>query len=131
MKLITSISMSFLFLTQGMNINMNLCEKMEDFSNFISHYKVHKEYGGDSFYEYVVEELFSSDGDNKAHHNGSHEDHSPAHSHNQCYHPSVFITSSYGVTLKALATKTSNQYTYYSFKFNSRYLESLFQPPRV
>ena len=41
--------MSFLFLTQGMNINMDLCEKIEHLSNFISHYKVHKEYGGDSF----------------------------------------------------------------------------------
>ena len=83
---------------------MDLCEKIEHLSNFISHYKVHKEYGGDSFYEYVVEELFSSDGDNKAHHNGSHEDHSPTHSHHQCYHTTVFITTSSGVTLNVLAS---------------------------
>ena len=131
MKIVTSISMAFLFLLQGMSPNMELCEQLEKASNFISHYQIHKEYGGDSFYEYVVEELFSDDGDNKAHHDGSHEDKAPVHSHQQCCHPSVFIPTSNNIALKTFDLKVKKEYSYYSFQFNSRYLESLFQPPRA
>ena len=123
--------MAFLFLIQGMASNMELCEQLEKFSSFISHYQIHKEYGGDSFYEYVVEEIFSDQGDNDAHHNESHEDKAPVHSHHQCCHPSVFIATSNGVAIKTFGYKEKNNYSFYSFQFNSRYLESLFQPPRA
>lgn len=123
--------MAFLFLLQGMSPNMELCEQLEKASNFISHYQIHKEYGGDSFYEYVVEELFSDDGDNNAHHDGSHEDKAPVHSHHQCCHPSVFIPTSNGIAIKVFDFKVKKKYSFYSFQFNSRYLESLFQPPRA
>jgi hypothetical protein len=131
MKIFTSISMALLFLLQGMSPNMELCEQLEKFSNFISHYQIHKEYGGDSFYEYVVEEIFSDQGDDDTHHNGSHDDKVPVHSHHQCCHPSVFITTSNGVAFKTFDFKVKKEYSYYSFQFNSRYLESLFQPPRA
>jgi hypothetical protein len=114
-----------------MSVNMDLCEQIERFSNFISHYQVHKEYGGDSFYEYAVEELFSKNGDIDAHHNGSHEDNTPIHSHNQCFHPSVFMTTSDSVVISTFIKKERKQHTYYQFQFNSRYLESLFQPPQA
>ena len=35
--------MAILFLTQGVSPNMELCEQLEKFSNFISHYQIHKE----------------------------------------------------------------------------------------
>ncbi len=110
---------------------MDLCEQLEKASNFISHYQIHKEYGGDSFYDYVTEEFFSNQEHSNAHHDGPHEDKTPVHSHHQCCHPSVFITTSSGVTFKAFIFKQKKQYANYSFQFNSRYLESLFQPPRV
>lgn len=131
MKIIISISMAFLFLTQGMTTNMELCEQVEKFSNFISHYQIHKEHGGDSFYEYVVEEVFSDQGDDDAHHNGAMEDNAPVHTHHQCCTPTVFIAPSNVVLLKNFLFKEKRQYSYYSFQFNSRYLESLFQPPKV
>ena len=123
--------MAFLFLTQGVFVNMDLCEQIDHFSDFISHYQVHKEYGGDSFSEYVVEKLFSEQGDSNAHHNDSHEENSPTHSHHQCYHSTVFLAPSHSVLLKTLVSDESTQNTYYPFQFNSRYLESLFQPPRA
>lgn len=131
MKIIASISLSFLFLTQGMTTNMDLCEQLEKFSNFISHYQIHKEHGGDSFYEYVVEEVFSDQGDDDAHHKGSMEDNTPRHTHHKCCNPSVFIAPSIVVSLKNFVFKEKRQYSYYYFQFNSRYLESPFQPPKV
>jgi hypothetical protein len=123
--------MAILFLTQGISANMELCEQLEKISTFVSHYQIHKEYGGDSFYEYVVEELFSDQGDNDAHHNGSHEDNVPLHSQHQCCHSPVFIATSNGIALKKLDFRVNKQYSQYSFQYNSRFLESLFQPPRA
>ena len=124
--------MALLFLLQGMTANVELCEQMEKFSHFISHYQMHKEYGGDSFYEYVVEEIFSDQGDNIDHHDGSHDDKNiPVHSHHQCCHPTVFVTPSNALAIKPLLYEERATYSHYSFQFNSRYLESLFQPPRA
>ena len=93
--------------------------------------QMHKEYGGDTFYEYVVEVIFSNQADNKDHHDGSHDDSAPVHSHHQCCHPTVFLTPSNALALKPLLFKERATYSHYSFQFNSRYLESLFQPPRA
>jgi hypothetical protein len=131
MKAFYSISMSMLFLFQGITANMEICEQIEKFSHFISHYQMHKEYGGDTFYEYVVEVIFSDQADNKDHHDGSHDDSAPVHSHHQCCHPTVFLTPSNALALKPLLFKERATYSHYSFQFNSRYLESLFQPPRA
>jgi hypothetical protein len=114
MKAFYSISMSMLFLFQGITANMEICEQIEKF-----------------FYEYVVEVIFSDQADNKDHHDGSHDDSAPVHSHHQCCHPTVFLTPSNALALKPLLFKERATYSHYSYQFNSRYLESLFQPPRA
>lgn len=131
MKAFCSISMAILFLFQGATANMEICEQIEKFSHFLSHYQMHKEYGGDTFYEYVVEVVFNDESDNKDHHDGSHDDCAPVHSHHQCCYPTVFLTPSNALTIKPLLFEKRVTYSYYSFQFNSRYLESLFQPPRA
>ena len=131
MKLVNAIALSFLFLTQGMNIGMDSSKQIEHFSNFIAHYQVHKEYGGDSFYEYVVEELFSDTGDIEAHHNGSHEDKLPIHSHTECSHASVYVIIADDFVMHTDSYSEKKQGIYYQFQFNSRYLETLFQPPQA
>jgi hypothetical protein len=122
--------MAFLFLLQGITSNMDMCDKMEHFAEFMEHYQVHKNYGGDSFFEYVVEELFDDQGDEN-HHKGAHENEAPAHSHHQCCHGSVFVAPSNSIVMKSITAEQVKQHTYYNFHFNSRFLESLFQPPRA
>lgn len=122
--------MSFLFLLQGITSTIDMCDKMEHFSDFMEHYQVHKDYDGDSFFEYVVEELFDDQGD-KEHHKGVHENEAPAHSHHQCCHASLFVMHSNSMVMKSITVEQAKQHTYYNFHFNSRFLESLFQPPRA
>jgi hypothetical protein len=131
MKLISSLSMVVLFLFQGMNISVDFHEHLEKVSDFISHYQVHKAYDGDSFYQYVVEELFDHPSDGESHHTDSHEDNTPSHSHQQSCHVSVFVAPSNSVAIPSITAEQVKQHTYYNFHFNSRFLESLFQPPRA
>lgn len=131
MNVFVSISMSFIFLLQGITQDMDLCEQIEQTSNFIAHYQDHKEYDGDSFFEYVVEDYFNDEGDKEGHHNGSDQEKIPSHTHHQCCHPLVFVAPSNSVAIKAIEFESSTQFDNYSFPFNSRFLESIFQPPRV
>ncbi|MCM4156474.1 hypothetical protein DHD80_10720 [Gramella sp. AN32] len=119
--------MSFVFLLQGLVLDMDLCEKI---SNFISHYQDHKEYDGDSFIDFVVEDYFNDNGDKEGHHNGF-DQKIPSHTSNQCCHPVVFLASSQWVDFKVIRLENRNKFDNYSFNFNSRYLESPFQPPRA
>ncbi|MEZ4792365.1 MAG: hypothetical protein R2783_02480, partial [Gelidibacter sp.] len=59
MKLLVSISMSFLFLFQGIAANMEVCEQIEEISHFIAHYQDHKQNEGYSFFEYVYEDYIN------------------------------------------------------------------------
>lgn len=131
MKALVSVLMSFIFLLQGVSMDMDLCEKIEELSAFITHYQDHKEYDGDSFFEYVVEDYFNDYGDKEGHHNGSEHDKVPSHSNHQCCHPIVFVTPSNSVAIKSIRFEGNTQFDQYTSQFNSRFLESLFQPPWV
>lgn len=122
--------MSFIFLLQGVAMDMDLCEQIEKISHFVDHYQDHREYDGDSFFEYVVEDYFNTDGDKEGHHTGSEKDKIPSHNHNQCCHPIVFVAPAYSVAIKSIRLENSIEFGQYSFHFNSRFLESLYQPPK-
>ncbi len=123
--------MVFLFLFQGVNVRMSFHESLEKVSDFISHYQVHKAYDDDSFLQYAVEELFDHPSDSESHHKETHDNETPAHSHQQIFQVSVFVAPSNSLTINSVAIEQMKQYSHYSFQFNSRSLESLFQPPRV
>jgi len=122
--------MVFLFLFQGMNVSVDFHEQLEKLSNFVSHYQVHKAYDGDSFFQYALEELYDHPSDSDSHHTNSNEDNAPSHSHQQNCHISVFVAPSNSLAISSIAMEQVKQYSLYSFQFNSRFLESLFQPPR-
>ncbi|MGV8814728.1 MAG: hypothetical protein ACOH2D_11530 [Gelidibacter sp.] len=130
MKILISISMSFIFLFQGISQDMDLCEPIQKISNFISHYQDHKVYG-DSFFEYVVEDYIDKDVKNEEHHKNKGSENMPVHSHHQCCHPVVFIIKTNSFLLDRLKFEEKKDFNYYTFQLNSRYLESLFQPPRA
>lgn len=110
---------------------MDLCGQIEKISHFITHYQDHKDFDGDSFFEYVGEEYFSDDHDGEEHHKDSNQNQSPSHSHHQCCHPLVFITPTNAVALNFLKFEEKRQVNSYTAQFNSRFPESLFQPPRA
>jgi len=122
--------MSILFFFQGISVEMDLCEQIQEISNFITHYQDHKVYG-DSFFEYVVEDYIDNDAKNEGHHNNQDKENIPVHSHYQFGHPVVFVANTNTVLLNRLKFKEKKQFNSYSFNFNSRYLESPFQPPKV
>ena len=130
MKIFISISLSFLFFIQGISVDMELCETIDKISNFITHYQDHKVYG-DSFFEYVVEDYIENDAKNKGHHNKPDKENMPVHSHHQCCHPVVFIANTNTVLINRLKFEEKEQFNLHTINFNSRYLESLFQPPKV
>ena len=131
MKVLVSIAMSFMLLLQGVAMDMDLCDKIEKVSTFIEHYQDHKEFDGDSLFEYVVEDYFNNDGDKQGHHDDSSHDEVPSHSQHQCCHPIVFVSTSNSVAIKSIRFEGNIQFDHYTLPFNSRFLESLFQPPRA
>jgi len=131
MKVFVSISMSFILLLQGVAMDMDLCENIEKVSIFIRHYQDHKEYDGDSFFEFVVEDYFNNDGVKEGHHNGSDQDKVPSHTQHQCCHPIVFVTASHAVVIKSIRFEGNTDLDHYTLPLSSRFQESLFQPPRA
>lgn len=130
MKVFVSITMSIFFFFQGISIDMDFCGPIKEISKFITHYQDHKVYG-DTFFEYVVEDYIDKDSNNEGHHNNSENENIPVHSHHQCCHPVVFIANTNSALLNQLKFEDKKQFNYHSFQLNSRYLESLFQPPRA
>ncbi len=130
MKVFISISMSILFFFQGISVDMDLCGPIQEISKFIAHYQDHKVYG-DSFFEYIIEDYIDDDAKNKGHHNNPDKENLPAHSHHQCCHPLVFIVNSNIALINRLKFEEEKQFNLHTINFNSRYLESLFQPPQV
>lgn len=131
MKVFTSISMSFIFLLQGMASDMDLCEPIDNTFNFITQYHDHKDFDGNSFFEYIAEEYFGDDHHGEEQPRDSSEKQSPAHSDHQCCHPLVFITPTNTVVLNLLKFEEKKQVNSNTSQLNSRFMESLFQPPRV
>ena len=131
MKILFSISMSILFFFQGISIDMDFCGPIKEISSIITHYQDHKVYG-DSFFGYVVEDYIDNDAKNEGHHNNPDKENTPLHSHNQCCHPLVLIiANNNSVLTNRLKFKEKEQFNLHKVNFPSRYLESLFQPPKV
>ncbi|WP_226990025.1 hypothetical protein [Cellulophaga baltica] len=125
------MSMSFLFLFQGMAANMEVCEQIEEISHFIAHFQDHKQNEGYSFFEYVYEDYINDDGKPDNHHQESDHEDAPLHTSHQCCQHFVFFAPFQPTLINDGSSEEQNQINSYTFNINSRYLESLFQPPKV
>ena len=131
MKTLFSISMSLLFFFQGISLDMDFCGPIKEISSIVTHYQDHKVYG-DSFLDYVVEDYFGKEAKDERHHNDSDKENAPVHSHHQCCHPLVLFAANKNTdTTNRLKFEDKKQFSLYKVNFTSRYLESLFQPPKV
>ncbi len=123
--------MSILFFFQGISIDMDFCGPIKEISSIITHYQDHKVYG-DSFLEYLVEDYVDNDAKNEEHHHNPDNDNTPIHSHQQCCHPLVLMIANNNSALtNRLKFEGKEQFNLHKVNFTSRYLESLFQPPKV
>ncbi|MGI9527360.1 MAG: hypothetical protein ACR2MS_09660 [Weeksellaceae bacterium] len=131
MKIFLSISMSIVFLFQGISTDMDFCGPIKEISSVISHYQDHKVYG-DSFLKCVIENYTDNDAKNEEHHHSPDKENTPVHSHNQCCHPLVLIIANNTLAItNQLKFEEKKQYNLHKVNFTSRYLESPFQPPQV
>lgn len=110
---------------------MEICEQIEEISHFIAHYQDHKEDDGYSFFEYVYEDYINDDGKTDNHHPDSDRENVPVHTGHQCCQHFVFFAPFQLTLINDVSYDVQNQSNYYTFQLNSRYLESLFQPPQV
>ncbi len=123
--------MSLLFLFQGTAANMEVCEQIEEISHFISHFQDHSDSDDYSFFEYVYEDYINNDGNSDDHYQDSDHDDTPVHSSHQCCQHFVFFTSFQPAIINSVLEELNSEINYHSFELNSRYLDTLFQPPRV
>lgn len=131
MKILVSISMSFLFFFQGIAANMEVCEQIEEISHFIAHYQDHKEDDGYSFIDYVYQDYIKDDGKLDNHHPDPDHENAPVHTNHQCCLHFVFLSPFRPTSISPIFSESQNEYNFYNFQLNSRYLESLLQPPKV
>jgi len=122
--------MSFLFLFQGIAANMEVCKQIEKISDFIAHYQQHNSFNGDSFFEFVYEDLIADNHNSNDHHKNSEEDNTLIHSHQCCQHFMFFVPFEPSL-LNVAPSEEQPLFNYYTFNIHPRYLESPFQPPKV
>lgn len=131
MNLITSISLSFLFLLQGFGLSVDLCCELPKISNLLEHYEEHNKSYGDSFIDFLEEDYLTFDGSQRHHENSDHEDLPFQGSHHCCGHSLVYhyLEKEHVVFTEVVQIKP--QYSIYQSTFYSEFLESPFQPPQV
>ena len=130
MKTVVNIGLVILLFFQGISANVDVCEQIHKISFFFTHYDDHKVYG-DSFYEYVVEDYVDKDVKNAKHHDNTERENVSFHSHHAHCHNEVFIANTDTTLLRQSKFAEEKQFNLHLLSFNSRFLESLFQPPRV
>lgn len=132
MNSILSISFSYLFLMQAMVPTMDLCCELPKLPNLFDHYEDHKEFDGDSFWQFLAEDYLNYKGDTQGHHDESDHDDLPFHGQHQCYHGYTFIAQlSNHLETDIFHFSTQTGATLYSFSLCSEYSESPFQPPKA
>ena len=131
MKLITAISLSILFLFQAVMPNIDMGCEFQKIGAMYSHYQEHKEFDGDSFLDFILEDYILDDDSSKKHHENSNHHEAPIHSSHQCGHITYFLSCQSQFVLENFNFSENLRFDNYNAFFSSAYLDTLFQPPRV
>jgi len=111
------------------NIDMG-CE-FQKIASIYAHYQEHKEFDGDSFLDFVLEDYINNDGSAKEHHENSNHHEAPIHNSHQCCHVTFFFNQQFHIALEAFNYSENLKFDNYRAFFSSTYLDTLFQPPQV
>lgn len=112
--------------------NMDICCELQKVPALFEHFKEHKTIGGDSFFEFIVEDYIHHNDNNEGHHDHDKDENLPFHGQHQCNHAPIYL--SYTFSNIELGDKTFSLQTkgsYYQFSISSEYLETLIQPPQA
>ncbi len=131
MKLISSITLSFIFMLQAIMPNVDIGCEFQKITEIYDHYQEHKAFDGDSFLDFVLEDYINNDGSLPEHKTNSNHQESPYHNAHQSCCSLFYFPTNQEPTLVVFDTTENMQYNHYKAFFSSAYLESLFQPPRV
>lgn len=117
---------------QVMVPNMDLCCELQKLPELFDHYDDHKEFEGDSFWEFLAEDYLNDKGDAQGHHDDSDHENLPFRGQHQCCHGYVFIPSlSDHVKVAARYFCTQTKASSYTFSISTGYLDAPFQPPKA
>lgn len=111
------------------NIDMG-CE-FQKIGEMYSHYQEHKEFDGDSFLDFILEDYVLDDDSSKEHHENSNHHQAPSHCSHQCSNITYFITCQSQFVLEDVNFSENIRFYNYKAFFSSTYLDTLFQPPQV
>ncbi len=131
MKLITSISLSIVFMFQAVMPSIDMGCEFQKIAAVYSHYQEHKNFDGDSFFEFIIEDFVLDDDSSKEHHENSNHHEAPIQNSHQCCHITFFILQQSQFNLEPVNFKETLKFDNYNAFFSSAYLDTLFQPPRV
>ena len=131
MKLITSISLSILFMFQAVMPNIDMGCEFQKIAAIYSHYQEHRVFDGDTFLEFILEDYILNDGSSKEHHENSNHHEAPFHNSHQCSHVAFFFLQQSQFILEPLTYKGNLKFDDYKVSLTSTYLDTLFQPPQV
>lgn len=123
--------MSILFMFQAAMPNIDLGCEFQKIAAVYSHYQEHKNFDGDSFFEFIMEDYVLDDDSSKEHHENSNHHEAPFHNSHQCSHITYFITCQSQFVLESFNFSEKLCFDNYNAFFSSAYLDTLFQPPRV
>jgi hypothetical protein len=125
MKLISSISLSILFMFQSVMSKVDMGCEFQKITLIYLHYKEHKAFDGDSFLDFLIEDYTNNNRIANEHHEV------PYHSSHQCSYLTFFFTQQSKDALEIFNYKENLKIYYYSAFFSSTNLDTLLEPPRV
>jgi hypothetical protein len=131
MKLITSISLSILFMVQAIMPNIDLGCEFEKIAAVYSHYQEHRIFDGDTLLDFVVKEYINNDGNAEKHHENTNHHDLPMQNSHQCSHLTFFLVQQSHFILESFKFTKGIKFDFYKASLSSTYLDTLFQPPRI
>jgi hypothetical protein len=115
---------------QSISPKMDICCELEKLPAIIHHFQHHQEEDGDSFVQFVYEDLLSTTGSKEGHHNDSNREDSPFQGNHNCSHaPLAFLSYQFDDVSIVEYYKSAKFGTYLS-KAPQGFSESPFQPPK-
>lgn len=97
----------------------------------MAHYESHESFDGDSFWEFIMEDYASHQGDHEGHHSDGHED-LPFHGQHQCNHAPLVVSLHLNtIKLDLPPSFLQTHSSHYIFSISSAHLDQLIQPPKA
>ena len=117
---------------QVMSPDLDMCCELKKLPALISHFEEHNAIGGDTFFEFIIEDYVYHDENSSGHHDHDKDDDLPFHGQHQCCHGPVFMTLfQYFPEIENFCLTNQVKVSSYSFSLCSEYSESPFQPPKA